>query len=47
MSNLNREIESEVIKINTFVEERLSKDKVIIPTFQREFVWEPENILKL
>jgi len=47
MSNLNREIESEVTKINTFVEERLSKDKLLIPTFQREFVWEPENIRKL
>jgi len=47
MSNLNREIESDVIKIYTFVKERLSKDKIIIPTFQREFVWEPENILKL
>ena len=47
MSNLNREIESEVTKINTFVEEKLAKDKVLIPTFQREFVWEPENIRKL
>jgi hypothetical protein len=47
MSNLNREIESEVIKINSFVEDKLSKDKLLIPTFQREFVWEPENILKL
>lgn len=47
MSNLNREIESEVVKINTFVEEKLSKDKILIPTFQREFVWEPENIRKL
>jgi len=47
MSNLNREIESEVTKINTFIEEKLSKDKLLIPTFQREFVWEPENIRKL
>jgi len=47
MTNLNREIESEVIKISTFVEEKLSKDRILIPTFQREFVWEPENILKL
>jgi hypothetical protein len=47
MSNLNREIDSEVVKINVFVEEKLSKDKILIPTFQREFVWEPENILKL
>jgi len=47
MSNLNREIESEVVRINTFVEEKLSKDKLLIPTFQRDFVWEPGNILKL
>jgi len=47
MSNLNREIESEVMKVNTFVEEKLAKDKLLIPTFQREFVWEPENIRKL
>ncbi len=47
MSNLTREIDSEVVRINTFVEERLAKDKLLIPTFQREFVWEPENILKL
>jgi hypothetical protein len=47
MSNPNREIESEVTKINTFVEERLAKDNLLIPTFQREFVWEPENIRKL
>jgi len=47
MSNLNREIESEVMKVNTFIEEKLAKDKLLIPTFQREFVWEPENIRKL
>ncbi|MCK4732044.1 MAG: DUF262 domain-containing protein, partial [Methanophagales archaeon] len=47
MSNLNREIESEVTKINTFVEEELARDNVLIPTFQREFVWDPENIRKL
>ena len=47
MSNLNREIESETKKINVFVGEELAKDKLLIPTFQREFVWEPENIKKL
>ncbi|MFC1971736.1 DUF262 domain-containing protein [Chloroflexota bacterium] len=47
MSILNREIDSEVLKINAFVEERLAKDNLLIPTFQREFVWEPENIRKL
>ena len=47
MSNLTREIDSDVVKITTFVEERLAKDKLLIPTFQREFVWQPDNILKL
>lgn len=47
MSNLNRDIKSEDVKIHTFVEEQLAKDKILIPTFQREFVWEPENIKKL
>ena len=47
MSSLSREIASEVVKIYPFVEEKLSKDKILIPTFQREFVWKPENILKL
>ena len=47
MSNLTREIESEVVKIGPFVEQLLSKDKILIPTFQREFVWQPDNILKL
>jgi len=47
VADLNREIDSEVIKINTFVEEKLAKDKILIPTFQREFVWKPENILNL
>jgi hypothetical protein len=46
-SNLDREIKSETMKINWFVEEKLSKDKMLIPTFQREFKWEPENIRKL
>jgi len=46
-SNLDREIKSETMKINLFVEEKLSKDKMLIPTFQRDFVWEPENIRKL
>jgi hypothetical protein len=47
MSNLTREIDSEVVKITAFVEDRLAKDKLLIPTFQREFVWQPDNILKL
>ena len=47
MSNLDREIKSETMKINVFVEVKLSKDKMLIPTFQRDFKWEPENIRKL
>jgi len=47
MTNLQREIKSETMRINVFVEEKLTKDKILIPTFQRDFVWEPENILKL
>ena len=47
MSNINRDIVSEDMKIITFVEEELAKDKLLIPTFQREFVWDPENIRKL
>lgn len=47
MSNLNRDIDSEVTKIYPFVEEKLAQDKILIPTFQREFVWDPKNILKL
>jgi len=47
MTNINREIKTEDIKINQFVEDGLAKDKYLIPTFQRDFVWEPENIRKL
>lgn len=47
MPSLSREIETEPKKIFQFVEEELAKDKLLIPTFQREFVWEPENIKKL
>ena len=35
MSDLNREIESEVVKINTFVEEKLSKDKILSTTWSK------------
>lgn len=47
MANINREIKTEDMKIGTFVEDWLAKDKYLIPTFQRDFVWEPENIRKL
>jgi len=46
MSNLQRDIGSEPLKI-TDVIERLRKDEFLIPTFQRDFVWQPENIRKL
>ena len=46
MSNLQRDISTENMKITEFVDE-LRKDKFLIPTFQREFVWEPDNIIKL
>lgn len=46
MSNLNRDIGSEDLKINDLVK-LLKEDKYLIPTFQRGFVWDPKNILKL
>ena len=46
MSNLVRDISSEDLKIQELVD-LLKKDKYLVPTFQREFVWEPANILKL
>ena len=46
MTNINRDIGTDDKKIMEFVD-LLAKDKFLIPTFQREFVWEPENIIKL
>jgi len=46
MSNLQRDIGSESLKISEVIE-RLRKDEFLIPTFQRYFVWQPENIRKL
>ncbi len=46
MSNLTRDIGTEDVKIEEIVK-LLREDKFLIPTFQREFVWEPANILKL
>ncbi|MBO8129692.1 MAG: DUF262 domain-containing protein [Peptococcaceae bacterium] len=46
MSNLDRDIGSDDLKIMDLVK-LLQKDKLLIPTFQREFVWEPANIIKL
>jgi len=45
-STLNRDIGTEDVKIEEFVG-KLRQDKFLIPTFQREFVWEPKNIVKL
>ena len=47
MAKLKREISSEELRLDTFVEERLVKDKILIPTFQRKFVWDPEQIKRL
>lgn len=46
MSNLERDIGSDDLKI-TDVIDLLRKDQWLIPTFQRDFVWQPENIIKL
>ena len=46
MSNLTRDIGTEDMKIEELVK-LLREDKFLIPTFQREFVWEPSGILKL
>ena len=46
MSNLSRDIGSEDLKIGDLAT-LLSEDKFLIPTFQREFVWNPDNIKKL
>ncbi len=46
MSNLKRDIGTEDLKIEEIVK-LLREDKFLIPTFQREFVWDPSNILKL
>lgn len=46
MSNLTRDIGSDDLKIEDIVRQ-LKKDELLIPTFQREFVWNPASILKL
>jgi hypothetical protein len=46
MSNLTRIIGTEDFEIDEFVK-MLREDKFLVPTFQREFVWEPANIIKL
>ena len=45
-SNLKRDIGSEDWKIEALIKQ-LREDKFLVPTFQREFVWEPANIVKL
>ncbi|MDD2836996.1 MAG: DUF262 domain-containing protein, partial [Methanothrix sp.] len=42
----DRDIGTEDFKIVELVK-MLQEDKFLIPTFQREFVWEPSNIIKL
>jgi len=46
MSNLTRDIGTEDLKIDEIVK-LLREDKSLIPTFQRDFVWDPASILKL
>lgn len=46
MSNLTRDIGTDDMKIEELVK-LLREDKFLIPTFQRDFVWEPASILKL
>ena len=46
MSNLKRDIGSKDYKIEEIIS-LLRDDKLLIPTFQRDFVWAPDNIIKL
>jgi len=46
MTNVDRDIGTDDKKIMEFIDS-LARDKFLIPTFQREFVWEPDNIIKL
>jgi len=46
MTNVNRDISTDDKKIMEFVD-LLAKDRFLVPTFQREFVWEPNNIITL
>ena len=46
MSNLTRDIGTDDLKIEELVK-MLREDKFLIPTFQRDFVWEPASIKKL
>lgn len=46
MSNLKRDIGSSDYKIEDIIT-LLREDKLLIPTFQRDFVWTPDNVIKL
>ena len=46
MTNMNRSIDTNSMKIMEFVS-MLAEDRFLIPTFQREFVWKPEDIIYL
>ncbi|MFZ7112095.1 MAG: DUF262 domain-containing protein [Desulfatiglandales bacterium] len=43
---MNRDIVTHEMKITAFAR-MLAEDKFMIPTFQRDFVWEPEDIIRL
>jgi hypothetical protein len=46
MTNINRTIKTNSKTIMEFVT-MLAEGKLLIPTFQREFIWSPDNIIKL
>jgi hypothetical protein len=46
VSNIDRSIKTNSKTIMEFVT-MLAEGKLLIPTFQREFIWTPENIIKL
>lgn len=46
MTRVERDIHTDDYKIQDLVKE-LGEDKFLIPTFQRDFVWDPQNILNL
>src|SRR5258708_2244518 len=46
MIAVTRDIGTETRKITELVTE-IQQDKLLVPTFQRDFVWQPTQILKL
>lgn len=45
MTNLNRSIDTDAMQIAEFVN-MIVEDKFLIPAFQRQFIWEPDDIIK-